>query len=1338
MSDIEVGHEEAQHELNLIRDRDAHSTIRGFVYQIDLTIQRWLTLDEAETLYPERAEDIDIVARWMTDGGPQLLEQIKNLSGTISLNTSSTRSALAGFHEHMIANPSRGLHFRFSTNARITRERTSHFEDNIPGIMAWNLARDNTKPFSVAFVTALRRTFSSAPKPQDVADTTWTPFQKFMTACDAEEIERFVRSVEFSCNLQEYTATKELLLDLLVSAGYSSEHEAEDAYLILFHYVTRLLCEPPPRKLLRKDIAPALKQRDRRIERIALALRLVADRVTNLEIEFQRGALRLARLESTLNHTDTISTDIVDVPPAPAHQTYRRTVIDSLAGALKPGHLIAVTGQPGVGKTQLLRLVVERLKLKMAWLRLRGLMVSDVALHLEMIVGLFKSETPPELLVLDDLPVLNATSETVRDRLWRILTDNRWSSCSLLSSSLGNHSEAALASLGAKISHFTPPHLDLHEVREIVASMGGALPEAGLRYLLQVTAGHPQMLVAICHYLAEHDWQVTSQVLTGLVKKRFADGLTVEIAQRFMATVTDEGTRDLVQRMRLCITRPRSAQVHAVSHVKPRISDPMTRVSAIDGVWLQREGVEQWALSPLLQCLSSDALEEETYLTCHRALAVSYRVQGSVNIFDVRYVLHHMREGRLYQEFVHLYKDAMVNTLLRTRAPQATGVLRALHSVELPDALQPGDRLVVLALRAAAALELNQKIDLTLLESLASGSQVGRHDQVLIALTLGFRLRGALAVAIVGNAWRSLDPASDDELSQSRFVLILHLMSVIDSPDALDGWLDLFATLRTEERERIEADDTWPGAVMGTISKCLDHAASDDQVRLTRKASALGGQSSMLLQAIAIRAEVLFAADRDLPSAVSMLDDARPGFGRATREQALLIAASVQVANRMEDAEKSRRVAKELFLCDTFGIEYVAASCAIRGAIAASGHWSEAIPFCAYAIEVAQRSDLIHPGVLIRAYGELGVAHWLAGHSEEARNALVVCADKLLMSDTKDSGWRWLVPPTLTVLNYVAATIQGIKLTTTADGSAYAAPAMGLFFNADERYESYYTDEKPVVLAALLVELACRTGQMTIAGRAIALLIDRIQTTSSLGRLMIAMRAGAYLARHGLLLELIGCASSSLNPSDRPELPDLPSSWSAPDQNVLLFGMAQGTLGVCLGFLESTERGQERLHDFCTALRELDRSGSGAHWSDVALVLEGCVAANVTRSTVVKSIQPRYNGVIASSLMLLSSFHPQATPEFSAKAHVLAIAPLWQVLSRIPSATELLLEPFLRDYWLKQLAQQAYRFLRSAWVISEIEASLQVTDIGERVYRLLRLVSDALSINVEIDRSVFV
>jgi hypothetical protein len=62
-----------------VRDplRDAKASIRGYVYQVDMSILGWLTLGEGEILELECGEDIDIIQGEIAKGRSRILEQIK-------------------------------------------------------------------------------------------------------------------------------------------------------------------------------------------------------------------------------------------------------------------------------------------------------------------------------------------------------------------------------------------------------------------------------------------------------------------------------------------------------------------------------------------------------------------------------------------------------------------------------------------------------------------------------------------------------------------------------------------------------------------------------------------------------------------------------------------------------------------------------------------------------------------------------------------------------------------------------------------------------------------------------------------------------------------------------------------------------------------------------------------------------------------------------------------------------------------------------------------------------------------------------------------------------------
>jgi len=115
------------------RRRDAWAAIRGFVYQVDLTIVRWMALAPGEALELERGEDTDRVARAVaSDDRP--LEQVKARQRPLTLNSPNLREALANFVGHRRTNPTLHLSFRYTTNARLGVERPPRFGWGVPAL----------------------------------------------------------------------------------------------------------------------------------------------------------------------------------------------------------------------------------------------------------------------------------------------------------------------------------------------------------------------------------------------------------------------------------------------------------------------------------------------------------------------------------------------------------------------------------------------------------------------------------------------------------------------------------------------------------------------------------------------------------------------------------------------------------------------------------------------------------------------------------------------------------------------------------------------------------------------------------------------------------------------------------------------------------------------------------------------------------------------------------------------------------------------------------------------------------------------------------------------------
>src|ERR1700761_8395676 len=128
-------------EFRTVRERDARDAIGGFVYQVQVTILRWLALAPDERLELERGEDIDLIQAAVGDGNPQrIMEQLKVRARGLTLRTPEALEAMANYHEHRFTNPAWVIRFRFITTAQIGLERPPLFSDKTTGIGAWREA----------------------------------------------------------------------------------------------------------------------------------------------------------------------------------------------------------------------------------------------------------------------------------------------------------------------------------------------------------------------------------------------------------------------------------------------------------------------------------------------------------------------------------------------------------------------------------------------------------------------------------------------------------------------------------------------------------------------------------------------------------------------------------------------------------------------------------------------------------------------------------------------------------------------------------------------------------------------------------------------------------------------------------------------------------------------------------------------------------------------------------------------------------------------------------------------------------------------------------------------
>lgn len=253
--------EPAEPGLVLERDRDAYATIRGFVYQVDLTIQRWLDLCAGEALELERGEDIDRLSSGLLGGGPdgweRLMEQVKRRDGPITLRSGSVRSALSNFYEHYRLNLDLNLRFRFTTNAPPGRERQSSLAGRERGIEVWQrIAASGEEPANQeSLVAALRELLLRARKPDDIRTESWDAWQAFVEDSSTEEFLAFLRRVEIATRTADSASLRQVIEERLLRDGHANNADhASQLYKALFASVFARLSERGLKRLTRDDL----------------------------------------------------------------------------------------------------------------------------------------------------------------------------------------------------------------------------------------------------------------------------------------------------------------------------------------------------------------------------------------------------------------------------------------------------------------------------------------------------------------------------------------------------------------------------------------------------------------------------------------------------------------------------------------------------------------------------------------------------------------------------------------------------------------------------------------------------------------------------------------------------------------------------------------------------------------------------------------------------------------------------------------------------------------------------------------------------------------------------
>lgn len=673
------------------QNRDAWGTIRGYVYQVDLTILRWLGLQPGQVLELERGEDIDVVSNALLQTGQdvpeRLLEQIKHREANLTLRSPEAVGAIARFLEHRDTNPDTDLLFRYATNAHAGREVRSPIPGGMPAIEAWQQLRDHAPDDEnhLALLAGIRELLQSANKPNDLSNDIWARYEEFVTQADDEELLALIGRFEWSTANPEAEAQEDITRETLLAQGHAaSAEQAKGQYHALFVHTIRVLAQPGPTRLTPDErdtilAAPSLDAAGRAIlDRLdELCQRVARLEQAQLELTQRQDVLESSQamlggeFERLRNELDVDApvvygamTQSLDVPPLVHKHSRRHETVAGLTAEMEAHTWVAMHAGAGEGKTQLAVLTTQALDSCSGWIRMRDLNAQQASASLDAackaILGdehlaytdigelydcLAEHVGEGGLLVIDDIPRY-VSGDLLSERLIRLALAFRSSGARLLSTSHHPAPRQVHEMLGAQLlTSVVAPAFTDEEIVELLQVYGA--PEAlwvdsVVRLVRALAHDNATLLSAVADHLRQTRWDLDGEAFKELLIDRpFADDIENEAISRLTATVDDEASRELLWRLCLPVIDFSLEEARELASVDPPIGRPREKLLALEGIWLQESSQGCFAVSPVIRPVGESELSAATKRACHLALAERTLAKGVLNQLDAQSAIMH-------------------------------------------------------------------------------------------------------------------------------------------------------------------------------------------------------------------------------------------------------------------------------------------------------------------------------------------------------------------------------------------------------------------------------------------------------------------------------------------------------------------------------------------------------------------------------------------------------------------------------------------------------------------------------------------------------------------------
>lgn len=849
--------------LVLERERDAWAAIRGFVYQVDQSIDRWLDLDEHGALQLEAGEDIDYVSGALSGDVAaidRLLEQVKHRETNVTLRSTASREAVANFFEHRRLNPTVNLAFRFTTTARIGRERDTPLPGKMPGIHAWRgiqqlLFQGEERE---VILDGIRHLLTGAKAPPEYPDAAWERFQSWLKTAPANDFEAFIKEFEWAVASTESPSLAKRIGERLKTLGHAVDDAAgQRIYEHLFVYVFRLLSSHGVKQLTRSDLVRAVgagsaqdsflvgqlhhlhARLSSQVETLERTVGVITTEIAEVVTGLASISARVLRTElgipagSTIIDIKRLAPPLTEPPEAP-YSSPRSGTLNRLIPPNSPvPSVVALYGAQASGKSQLALRLARRLGERRVWIPFLGTAQDRAAERLVGAALAATGESTPtseawvelcdalvtkvDVVVLDDIPWFRP-GDDFGTRLTVLMDAAARRSGHIITTSVGR-----LSALSAVVGHHgllneLVPSLSVGEVIDVMRARGAA-DKVGMdtvAHLIHgVTFGHPVLVQAVAEYLGRQSWSVSDDTLHALFGKRYAHAVDDETISALLQSVSDSDTRMLLYRLTIADLEFERNDVDVVAAAPPPIDRSAERFSTVLGPWVEATGAGRYRVSQLVRTLGPVEVSAETQRVCHADLGRRILGRQQLSETDALSAIAHFSAAHEFDETAGVMIQGLHALMQAERVPSQ--VARLWSGLVVPQAARSPLRLQAFALQAVVA----KKSGIDTAAALRGAEEILLDDAALpswavfaagLTIAIAFAVDDAvIAAPFMARAlseWPNIPADMRDSLTAPRLspslgvhVLALLVGAGVHDAAGLTAWLDALEALPGDIRE---------------------------------------------------------------------------------------------------------------------------------------------------------------------------------------------------------------------------------------------------------------------------------------------------------------------------------------------------------------------------------------------------------------------------------------------------------------------------------------------------------------------------------------------------------